>query len=185
MVHHHRHRRSHRRRRHGRSRGWGGLGFRGRFFGPGEVRFALLSLLGERPQHGYELMKALEERSGGAYRASAGTIYPTLQQLADEGLVVGEEQDGRRSYALTEAGRAVLAEEEDTVLAIWERAERWREWGDLSEPDVAEVIRPALRLLRSAVRTVRRNADPATVERVREILRDAQREVRALRRSED
>jgi DNA-binding PadR family transcriptional regulator len=59
----------------------------GRFFGPGEVRLALLSLVAEAPSHGYELMKKLEERSAGVYRASAGTVYPTLQQLEDEGLI--------------------------------------------------------------------------------------------------
>jgi len=69
-------------RRHG---GGGGPWGWGRFFGAGEVRLALLSLLENEPKHGYQLMKDLEDRSGGLYRASAGTIYPTLQLLEDEG----------------------------------------------------------------------------------------------------
>ena len=61
-----------------------------RFFGPGEVRLALLSLLSERGRHGYDLMKRLEERSAGTYRASPGTVYPALQQLEDQGLAVSQ-----------------------------------------------------------------------------------------------
>ncbi len=97
----------------------------GRFFGPGEVRLALLSLLADEPMHGYELMKRLEERSGGIYRASAGTIYPTLQQLEDEGHIVSDSVDGKRVYKLTEAGRRELAERDEAVRQIWRRARRW------------------------------------------------------------
>src|SRR3984893_17776793 len=90
---------------------WHGFGLfsgQGRFFGPGEVRLALLSMLGEAPMHGYELMKQLAERSGGIYRASAGTVYPTLQQLEDEGLVASDSKEGKRVYAITEAGSEEL-----------------------------------------------------------------------------
>src|SRR5499425_561289 len=79
-----------------------------RFFGAGEVRLALLSLLEEGPKHGYQLMKDLEERSGGLYRASAGAIYPTLQQLEDEGLIASETQEGKKIYRLTDSGRREL-----------------------------------------------------------------------------
>src|SRR5215813_4068680 len=80
-------------------------GARGRFFESGEVRLALLSLLNEGPKHGYQLMKEMSERSGGIYKASAGSVYPTLQQLEDEGMVEAEMQSGRRVYRLTETGR--------------------------------------------------------------------------------
>src|ERR1700688_4204820 len=65
---------------------WGRGGRWGRFFGPGEIRLALLSMLEAGPKHGYELMKELEAKSGGIYKASAGAIYPALQQLEDEEL---------------------------------------------------------------------------------------------------
>ena len=109
---------------------WHGFGFGlmagpGRFFGPGEVRLALLSLLADEPMHGYELMKRLEERSGGIYRASAGTIYPTLQQLEDEGQIVSESVNGKRVYKLTEAGRRELTDRDETVRQIWRRARRF------------------------------------------------------------
>src|SRR5204863_9492712 len=99
-----------------------GLGGRVRFFEFGELRLALLSLLGEGPMHGYQLMKAIEERSGGMYRGSAGSIYPTLQQLEDEGLIKGDRQQGRRVYSVTDAGREELDKDPDAVRRIWERA---------------------------------------------------------------
>jgi DNA-binding PadR family transcriptional regulator len=170
-------RRRHRARRHGRGQGWR----RGRFFGPGEVRLALLALLEDRPRHGYDLMGQLEERSGGAYRASAGTIYPTLQQLEDEGLARSESSDGRRVYRLTDAGQSELEAERETVESIWRRAERWGDWGFVGDPDAAEVARPALRLARTAYRVVSRaHGDPDVIDRVREVLERAREEIRSL-----
>jgi DNA-binding PadR family transcriptional regulator len=69
------------------------------------VRAAILALLLERPMHGYEMMQELESRTGGVWRPSAGSIYPTLQLLEDEGLVRSEEVGDRRRYSLTDAGR--------------------------------------------------------------------------------
>lgn len=82
-----------------------------RFFGRGDVKFALLELLRERPMHGYEMMKALEEKSGGFYTPSAGTIYPTLQMLEDRNLVTAQETDGKKVYSITDAGSAFLEEQ--------------------------------------------------------------------------
>jgi DNA-binding PadR family transcriptional regulator len=156
----------------------------GRFFGPGEVRLALLSLLGERPQHGYELMKQLQERSGGMYRASAGTVYPTLAQLQDEGLVLSESDDGKRIYRLTDAGREELAQSAEHIEEIWQRAEQIGDWGEAFDPDVAELVRPALRLLRTVAKVARRRGDdPEVIDRVREILERAKDEIGELRRA--
>lgn len=80
----------------------------------GDVRAAVLSLLTERPMHGYQIINEIAERSGGTWKPSAGSVYPTLQLLADEGLIEAEEQNGRKTYALTEAGRAVAAESTET-----------------------------------------------------------------------
>jgi DNA-binding PadR family transcriptional regulator len=86
----------------------GPFGFRGG--GPraprGQVRAAVLALLGERSMHGYEMIQELEDRSGGLWRPSPGSIYPTLQLLEDEGLVTSEEVEGKRTFALTDSGRA-------------------------------------------------------------------------------
>ena len=79
--------------------------------GRGDVRAAVLSLLTEKPMHGYQIIREIEERSGGSWKPSAGSVYPTLQLLADEGLITAEESNGRKTYALTDAGREVAASE--------------------------------------------------------------------------
>ena len=83
--------------------------------GRGDVRAAVLSLLAEKPMHGYQIIQEIEERSGGAWKPSAGSVYPTLQLLSDEGLVKVEEANGRKTYSLTEEGKAVPA-----ASAPWE-----------------------------------------------------------------
>jgi len=143
----------------------------GRFFGPGEVRLALLSMLAEKPLHGYELMKQLEERSGGVYRASAGTIYPTLQQLEDEGMVASDLRDSKKTYTLTDAGRRELDDRREAVERIWRRARRWEDWRSAFNPDAAEIRGPAERLVKAAFRAVAGElATHQRLERVREIL---------------
>ena len=77
--------------------------------GRGEVRSAVLKLLAERPMHGYQIIREIEERSGGSWKPSAGSVYPTLQLLADEGFITAEESNGRKIYSLTEAGREDVA----------------------------------------------------------------------------
>jgi DNA-binding PadR family transcriptional regulator len=89
------------------------------------MKFALLELLQERPMYGYEMMKALEERSGGFYTPSPGSIYPTLQMLEDRGLVSVRDAEGKKVYSITDAGRALLKErqqhEEEFAGPPWMR----------------------------------------------------------------
>jgi DNA-binding PadR family transcriptional regulator len=96
---------------------------RGRGARRGDVRAAVLSLLTERPMHGYELIQQIEERSGGVWRPSPGSIYPTLQLLADEGLVSGDETGGRRLFTLTETGREQAGRHEGQSPFTQERDE--------------------------------------------------------------
>lgn len=106
-----------------RGRGPGGHGFGRQRARRGAVRSTVLRLLGERPMHGYELINEFEERTGGRWKPSPGSIYPTLSLLEDEGLVRSTEVDGRKRFELTDAGRTWLDEhagDEDTPL--WERA---------------------------------------------------------------
>jgi DNA-binding PadR family transcriptional regulator len=86
-----------------------GFGMRGRRRRRGDVRHAVLDALAERPMHGYEIMSWLEEKSGGRWRPSPGSVYPTLQLLEDEGLIAGADDGGRRVYSITEAGTAARA----------------------------------------------------------------------------
>ena len=146
----------------------------GRFFGPGEVRWALLSLLAESAAHGYELMTRLEQRCHGAYQASAGTIYPTLQQLEDEGLVKVSAAGGKKTYEPTADGRREVERRASEIAELWRRAEARSEWGVLHDPDAAEILGPALRLAKAALKAVvKSRGDPAVVDAVREVLDDA------------
>ena len=86
----------------------------------GDVRAAILALLAEEPRNGYQIIQEINERSGGAWRPSPGAVYPALQQLADEGLIRGEEGDGRKTFHLTPEGEAYVAEHGDDLHAPWE-----------------------------------------------------------------
>lgn len=80
-----------------------------RYFGRGGVKFALLKLLNREPMHGYQMMKALEEQSGGLYVPSAGSIYPTLQMLEERGFIAMKDEDnGKKVFMITEQGRSAL-----------------------------------------------------------------------------
>ena len=101
---------------------------RGPKAGRGDVRAAILALLREGPRNGYQIMSEIEERSGGAWRPSPGAIYPALSQLADEGLITGEESDGRRTYSLTEAGRRYVEQNPEMARGAWESAAQQEAW---------------------------------------------------------
>jgi len=161
---------------------WGpwsaGGGQRARFFEFGEVRLAILSLLSEGPKHGYQLMKEMKDRSGGTYQASAGSIYPTLQQLEDEGLIVSGTIEGRRTYSLTEAGRKELESDPEAVRRIWERAESWDDWSRHMGPEVIAIFGPVGGLVKSAFKAAKWAAGrPDREERLRAIILRASREL--------
>jgi DNA-binding PadR family transcriptional regulator len=86
----------------------------------GDIRTAALLLLAEEPRNGYQIMQEVEERSEGAWRPSPGSVYPALQQLEDEGMIRSEELDGRKVFALTDAGRAHVEERDPERPAPWE-----------------------------------------------------------------
>ncbi len=156
-----------------------GRGPRRRFFRQGEVRLALLSLIDEEPAHGYELMKRLEERSGGMYQASAGTVYPVLQLLEDEGLVEVRETEGKKVYHITEAGKEELGRHDEHVARIWKRADGWKDWGVHTGPETAEIWGTWGRLSKAAFKAAAR-ADFEETEKIRAILDRARKELDAL-----
>jgi DNA-binding PadR family transcriptional regulator len=153
-----------------------------RFFGRGDVKYALLELLQERPMHGYEMMKALEERSGGFYTPSAGTIYPTLQMLEDRGLVNFQEVDGKKVYNITEAGKAFLAErkqEEESFVPPWARkfgqggpGARWK------SPEVQALRTEAMEVARLFAIAGRKSfQDPQQLAQLRTLLEHTRKEL--------
>ena len=102
--------------------GWGRHGrhpfggeFGGRLFDSGELRLVILSYIAEKPSHGYEIMKGIGEQMGGVYTPSAGVVYPTLNQLEDEGFATVNSEGGKKQYTITEAGRAELASQQARI----------------------------------------------------------------------
>ena len=109
----------------------------GRMFEQGDLKLVILRLLDEKPRHGYEIIKELEDRSGGRYTPSAGAIYPTLTMLEDLGYAVSTpEEGGKKVYAITDAGRAHLAEHLPLVDEIFERVNQFGDavFGDHVRP---------------------------------------------------
>jgi DNA-binding PadR family transcriptional regulator len=149
---------------------------RQRFFEPGEVRLALLSLLTESPKHGYQLMKELQDISGGLYTASAGSVYPTLQQLEQEKMVEAETKAGRRVYRLTRSGRKEAASDTDALKRIWDRAKACEDWGSAMGPESIWLWGPIGMLVKESLKASGR----AGSDRVREILDRARREMEEL-----
>jgi DNA-binding PadR family transcriptional regulator len=136
----------------------------------GDVRTAILAALKDEPMHGYQVIRVLEDRSGGHWRPSAGSIYPTLQQLEDEGLVRSEEVDGRRTYRLTDEGQTEaesLAATESPLVAVRLGV------SDDSSPDVR---RDAIELARAAMQ-VSKVGSPAAIGEAHRLLVAARRDL--------
>ena len=136
----------------------------------GDIRTALLAVLAEGPGHGYDLISRLEDKSGGAWRPSAGSVYPTLQQLEDEGLATSAESDGKRIYTITAAG----AEEAERRVAD-AGAEPWtaRPEGGVHPGHLFRSIGA----LGQAARQVVRVGNPDQLAKVVDIVDNARREV--------
>jgi DNA-binding PadR family transcriptional regulator len=172
----------HRRHRHGGF--WGGPGgFPFGDFPPGggrygrlrkarrgDIRTAALLLLAEEPRNGYQIMQEVEERSEGVWRPSAGSVYPALAQLEDEGLIRSQESDGRKLFTITDAGRELLATRADDAPAPWQQMS-----GQVSD-DVVDLGR-VMRSLASAFVQVMRTGSGEQIAKAREILDEARRDL--------
>jgi DNA-binding PadR family transcriptional regulator len=152
----------------GRGFPFGGFDFGGgRRAGRGDIRAAILALLDEEPMHGYQIMQELENRSGGAWRVSPGSVYPTLQQMQDEALITSTEQPGgRRVFTLTDAGREQA--KASAGSPPWENA------ADGAKDDAAST-RKLFGQVAAAAWQVGQTGSKAQVAQAHEILRDARR----------
>jgi DNA-binding PadR family transcriptional regulator len=156
------------RRRHWSGRQFGRGGPRAR---RGDVRAAVLALLAEKPMHGYEMIQELEERTGGIWRPSAGSIYPTLQLLEDEGLIKGEESEGKRRFELTAEGRKQNEAHEGALP--WESV--------TAGVDPQQIrLRQSFHQLRAAARQVADTANEDQATRVRELFDETRRKIYAI-----
>ncbi|PYO43230.1 MAG: PadR family transcriptional regulator [Gemmatimonadetes bacterium] len=155
---------------------WAGpRGRRRRWFESGDMKYVILKLLKDKPRHGYEVMKELQEQLHGCYSPSPGTVYPTLQWLEDEGLVVAKDVEGKKVYEITDAGRRFLEEHRDVVDDIFDRV---RDAVDRTlGGGMADVNRSLGRLLKAVYRTGWRVRDQAAREELVGILDRALSEV--------
>jgi DNA-binding PadR family transcriptional regulator len=152
----------------GHPHGFGGPGSRAR---RGDVRAAVLRLLSEQPMHGYQIIQELSARSGGAWSPSAGSVYPTLQLLADEGLVTAQETAGKKVFSLTDSGAALVAETADQP-APWEEA---------AQSDTgAQGYRESAGKLMAAVFQIGKSGSPEQVAASIEVLNDARKKLYAI-----
>jgi DNA-binding PadR family transcriptional regulator len=144
----------------------------------GDVRAAILALLDERPMHGYEMIQELEERSDGMWRPSAGSIYPTLQLLEDEGLIVGEEHEGKRRFTLTEAGREAAAKRSGDRPPPWEQAAE-------GAGDERQELFASIKQFAPAVVQIAQVGTPDQAQRAKAILDDARKKLYAILAEEE
>ncbi len=148
----------------------GGPRGRGRKARRGDIRTAALLLLSEEPRNGYQIMQEVQERSGGVWRASPGSVYPALQQLEDEGLIRSQESDGRKLYALTDAGQQFVAERGTDKPAPW----------DQMSDDVSAKAHELGKLMREvafAFSQVMRTGSEGQIGKAREVLATTRREL--------
>jgi DNA-binding PadR family transcriptional regulator len=159
------------------SRG-GGADWFGDFFGPppradrGGVRYLVLDALRERDRHGYEVIQAIEERSGGAYRPSPGVVYPTLQLLEELGHAQVAERESRKVYTITDEGRRDLEAHTDEVKDFYDRFDDTARERQME--DFGDLMRQVARLLKTFKRAARHGHLSAKVQAsIREVLNDA------------
>ena len=152
----------------------------GRLFEQGDLKYVILRMLEQKPRHGYEIIKELEDRFGGAYTPSPGTVYPTLTMLEDLGYAqVAADPGGRKVYSITPEGRTYLAAHSETVDSIFDRIARFVD-GFLDTP-MMEVNAAFRRLSRAAYGHASRNVnDRARLAKVKEVLDRAATELEQL-----
>ena len=162
---------------------WQGFGFRGgrsrrQWFNAGDMKYVILKLLKDKPRHGYEVMKELEERLHGCYSASPGTVYPTLQWLEDEGLVRAKDVEGKKVYEITDLGLKFLEEHRDVVDDIFDRVKDAVD--EVLGGGMGDLNRAMGTLMRSAYRMGWRSKDDAVRQKISDILKRAALEIDGL-----
>jgi DNA-binding PadR family transcriptional regulator len=149
-----------------------------RFFGRGDLKYVILELLRDQPRHGYDIIRALEDRMRGRYRPSPGSVYPTLQMLEDLGYVTSTQQEGKKVYTITDEGRRYLNEQQSTVDDIRSRISAG--WDAAQRPETSDLMHEAQQLARALFRSGTHSLqDPERLKRLREIVARARAEIEA------
>ncbi len=158
---------------HGRHHRGGRDGRLARLFEHGDLKMLILHLIAEKPRHGYEIIKAIEDLAGGAYAPSPGVIYPTLTLLEDIGQIASTAEGNRKSYAITDPGKTALAENQPAVTAILER---------IAATKPREAAMPVMRAMENIKTALRLKLggdalSPETVRKVADALDEAARKI--------
>lgn len=140
----------------------------------GDVRAAILDVLQGEPLNGYQVISAISERSGGAWKPSPGSVYPTISQLEDEGLVEADDERGRRTLRLSDAGRDYVAANADELAGVWEpfaAPEREEGRGDYAnlKPEIGQVMNAVWQIITTGTDQQRRDAVDVLVETRRKL----------------
>jgi DNA-binding PadR family transcriptional regulator len=161
----------------GHGRGRGGPFRRGRVFEQGDLKYVILQLLSEKPRHGYEIIKELEERFGGAYAPSAGTVYPTLALLEDLGYAsVVPEEGGKKVYTITPAGEKYLEENKSAVEDIFERIQDFG--SSILSESMMDVNKAFGRVARATYMTVPwQSGDKSVISEIKKVLEHAAEQI--------
>ena len=159
--------------------GPGGPRGRRRMFGGGELRLLLLKLIADEPRHGYQLIKAIEELTGGDYAPSPGIVYPTLSMLEDEGFVSETHSpDSKRTFDATDEGRAYLAENQEEADRLLERLTAMDKGKTEQRPEIGRAIGNMMHALKN--RVSRDGWNEALLKDVVDILDDAAKKIERL-----
>jgi DNA-binding PadR family transcriptional regulator len=145
-------------------------------FGPGDLRLVLLSLIAEKPRHGYDLIRAIEEKFAGAYAPSPGAVYPTLTLLEEQDYIVAGAQSGtKKLYEITDAGRGFLDENAVALRGIQSRMDLAAQ--AFSIHSTPETVREAIRTLKQSLHMRRGPWTPEEAERVRKLIEATARQI--------
>jgi DNA-binding PadR family transcriptional regulator len=149
-------------------------------FERGDIKYVVLDLLRDRPSYGYEIIRALEERFGGLYTPSAGTVYPTLQMLEETGYVTSSQVEGRKIYTITSEGTRFLEEQKSQVDDVHRRMSGW--WDRRASSEEVHDMVGRMKDMLKTVKHNRRNINPEKLRKIREVLERTQREIEDLLR---
>lgn len=146
-------------------------------FSKGDLKYVILDLLKEKPRYGYEIIRALEERSHGFYTPSPGVVYPTLQMLEEMGYASATERDGKKIYTITDEGSKFLTDQKDFTDEV--KSHMKRHWNTENFGVFAQMMGEFGELARMMTRRARRVA-PDKMKRIREVISRASEEIKVI-----
>lgn len=150
-----------------------------RFFERGGIKFAILEMVKEKPRHGYDIIREMEERSGGFYSPSPGAVYPTLQALEDQDLVTSAAEEGKKVYSISEKGVAFLEEHRERARGHRERFEA--NWGPGPHGEGWSAMSDVREALGDVKRALRKSAgDPAKLKEISAVLEEASAKIKEI-----